>query len=313
MTDTRANTAGMADAQRAIPARHPLRWVAVVVLAVLVAALATSFVTNRRFQWDVIGNYLFSRNIVDGVARTLELTAICMAIGIVVGTLVAVGRLSPNPVLAGAAWVYIWVFRGTPVLVQLILWFNLAALYPELGVGIPGQPLWFEVNTNQLITPLMAAILGLSLNEAAYMAEIVRSGILSVDEGQTEAGLTIGMTRLRVLRRIVLPQAIRVIIPNTGNQLIGLLKYTSLVSVLAVPDLLYSAELVYQQNYKVVPLLLVAAIWYLVITSLLMFGQYYLERHFARGSVRTLPLTLAQRLRGALSRRFPAVPRRVGT
>lgn len=297
MTDSPPIAAERVGAQRALPARHPLRWVAIAIVLVIAAGLVLSAVTNPRFQWDTIGTYLFSVNILSGVGRTLQLTAICMAIGIVLGTLIAIARLSPNPVLSGAAWFYVWVFRGTPVLVQLILWFNLSALYPVI----------FGLNTNQLITPFAAAILGLSLNEAAYMAEIVRSGVLSVDEGQSEAGLSLGMTRMRVMRRIILPQAIRVVIPTTGNQLIGLLKYTSLVSVLAVPDLLYSAELVYQQNYRVIPLLLVASIWYLAITSLLMVGQYYVERHFAKGSVRTLPLTPMQRMRAALTRKAPGV------
>ena len=297
MTETPPIAADRAGAQRALPARHPLRWVAIAAVVVIAAGLITSAVTNPRFQWDVIGTYLFSTNIIGGIGRTLLLTLVCMAIGIVFGTLLAIARLSPNPVLSGASWFYVWVFRGTPVLVQLILWFNLSALYPDI----------LGLNTNQLITPFAAAVLGLSLNEAAYMAEIVRSGVLSVDEGQSEAGASLGMTRMRVMRRIILPQAIRVVIPTTGNQLIGLLKYTSLVSVLAVPDLLYSAELVYQQNYKVIPLLLVASIWYLAITSLLMIGQYYLERHFSRGSVRTRPLTPAQRIRAALIRRAPRV------
>ncbi|MCU1578696.1 MAG: yecS3 [Rhodoglobus sp.] len=300
MTDSPSTTADRYGAQRALPARHPLRWVAIAVVFLVAAGLVTSAVTNSRFEWDVIGTYLFSWNILAGIGRTLQLTLICMAIGIVLGTLLAVARLSPNPVLSGAAWFYVWVFRGTPVLVQLILWFNLGALYPVI----------FGLNTNQLITPFVAAILGLALNESAYMAEIVRSGVLSVDEGQSEAGLSLGMTRMRVMRRIVLPQAIRVVIPTTGNQLIGLLKYTSLVSVLAVPDLLYSAELVYQQNYKVIPLLLVASIWYLVITSVLMVGQYYLEHYFSKGSVRTLPMTPTQRIRAALSRRARPIEER---
>ncbi len=300
MTTTPPTSPTRADALRALPARHPWRWVAIAVVKVIAAALITSFITNPRFQWDVIGAYLFNPSIVAGIGRTLQLTAICMGIGIVLGTVLAVARLSPNPVLSGAAWVYVWIFRGTPVLVQLILWFNLAALYPSI----------FGLDTNAMITPFTAAILGLALNEAAYMAEIVRSGVLSVDEGQSEAGLSLGMTRMRTMRRIVLPQAIRVVIPTTGNQLIGLLKYTSLVSVLAVPDLLYSAELVFQRTYQVIPLLLVASIWYLSITSVLMVGQYYLERHFARGSVRTLPPTPGQRIRAALIRR-PAVAREI--
>jgi polar amino acid transport system permease protein len=192
-------------------------------------------------------------------------------------------RLSRNPVMKSAAGLYIWFFRGTPLLVQLIFWYNLSALYPRLSFGIPFGPEFVSGETNTLVSVWTAAILGLGLNEAAYMAEIIRSGLLSVDRGQTLAAESIGMTDTLMMRRIVLPQALRVIVPPTGNQVIGMLKYTSLVSVVALPELLYSSQLIYTQNFRPIPLLLVASTWYLIVTTVLMVAQSYLERHFGRG------------------------------
>jgi polar amino acid transport system permease protein len=206
-------------------------------------------------------------------------------------------RLSPNPLVSGASWFYIWFFRGTPILVQLLFWNFISALYPKIGFGIPFGPEFFSVDANTLITPFVAAILGLGLNEGAYMAEIVRAGILSVDEGQTDAAHALGMTRLQTMRRIVLPQAMRVIIPPTGNETISMLKTSSLVSVIAIKDLLYSVQLIYAVNYKQIPLLMVASLWYLIFTTLLSIGQYYVERRFGRGFARELPLTPLQRIR----------------
>ena len=230
---------------------------------------------------------------------TLVLTAIAMAIGIVLGVLLAVMRLSPNPIVAGGSWTFIWFFRGTPLLVQLLFWSYIGTLYPEISIGIPfGGPDLITADGNELITPFLAAILGLGLNEGAYMAEIVRAGLLSVDEGQTEAAQSIGMTRLQTLRRIVLPQAMRVIVPPTGNETISMLKMSSLVSVIAFTELLYAVQLIYAVNYEVIPLLIVASLWYLVVTTLLSIGQYYIERRFGRGSSREQPPTFLQRLRG---------------
>jgi polar amino acid transport system permease protein len=206
-----------------------------------------------------------------------------MLIGVVLGTVLAVFRLSRNPLMKSAAGVYIWFFRGTPLLVQLIFWYNLSALYPRLSFGIPFGPEFVSGETNKLLSVWTAAILGLGLNEAAYMAEIIRSGLLSVDRGQTLAAESIGMTDTLMMRRIVLPQALRVIVPPTGNQVIGMLKYTSLVSVVALPELLYSAQLIYTQTFQPIPLLLVASTWYLIVTTILMIAQSYLERHFGRG------------------------------
>lgn len=269
---------------RAIPVRHFGRWITGGAVALLVANAIYSAANNPRFGWHLVGKYLLSSRVLDGLLLTLELTVIAMVTGVVLGAVLAVMRLSPNPVVATASWVYIWLVRGTPLLVQLLFWSFIAALYPRISLGVPfGGPEFFGGNANVLITPLTAAILALGLNEAAYMAEIVRAGILSVDEGQEEAAYALGMTRLRMLRRIVLPQAMRVIVPPTGNQTIGMLKMTSLVSVIAVTDLLYAVQLIYAENYKQIPLLVVACSWYLVFTTILSIGQHFIERHYGRG------------------------------
>jgi polar amino acid transport system permease protein len=227
-----------------------------------------------------------------------------MAIGIVLGVLLAVMRLSHNPLVSGASWFYIWFFRGTPVLVQLLFWYSIAALYPTIAVGIPFGPAFVHADANSLITAFTGAILGLGLNEGAYMAEIVRAGMISVDEGQTDAAQSLGMSRLQTLRRIVLPQAMRVIIPPTGNETISMLKTTSLASVIVVTELLYAAQLIYSVNFKTIQLLMVASIWYIVCTSVLYVGQFYLERYYGRGASRELALTPVQRVRlGMLSLR----------
>jgi polar amino acid transport system permease protein len=285
---------------KAIPVRHPGRWVATAIVLFFVIALAQSMASNNRFRWDVVRHYFFSSEVLHGLLVTLELTAISMAVGIVLGVVLAVMRLSPNPLVSGTSWGYIWLFRGTPVLVQLLFWNFISALYPKLSLGIPFGPELVSHNANSLITPLVAAILGLGLNEAAYMAEIVRAGILSVDEGQTEAAQALGMTRLGTMRRIVLPQAMRVIIPPTGNETISMLKTSSLVSVIAYTELLYSVQLIYSVNYLQIPLLIVASLWYLIVTTVLSIGQYYLERHFGRGSSRNVRDPAFQRLRAGL-------------
>jgi len=272
--------------------------VAVAILAVIVAMMIHGVVTNERFRWDTVGKYLFDQRVGQGILVTLELTVLSMAIAVTLGVILAVMRLSPNPILSGAAWVYLWVFRGTPVYTQLVFWGLVGVLYPQIGFGIPFGPQFATFDGKDLIAPFVAAILGLALNEAAYMAEIVRAGILSVDEGQTEAAAALGMARGQLMRRIVLPQAMRVIIPPTGNEVISMLKTTSLV--IAVPyslDLYAKTRDISTRLFQPVPLLIVAAIWYLVMTSVLMTGQYYLERHYARGSLRTLPLTPLQKLR----------------
>jgi polar amino acid transport system permease protein len=275
--------AGPAPPLKAVPVRHPGRWVAVAVIAVLVAMLVHSFLTNPNFQWDVVGQYLFSDPVLRGLRNTLILTALSMAIGIVGGVLLAVMRLSPNPVLAGAAAVYVWLFRGTPVITQLIFWNFLASLYPRLGLGIPFGPTFVSVDTNAVISVFAASLLGLGLNEAAYMAEIVRGGIQSVDPGQSEAAGALGLSRTQTLRRIVLPQAMRVIVPPTGNETISMLKTTSLVVVIAYFELTVAVQTIYSRTFQTIPLLIVAALWYLALTSVLSIGQMFIERRFGRG------------------------------
>ena len=287
---------------KAIPVRHPGRWVAVALIAVFAIALVDSMASNSRFGWSVVGDYFFSSRILTGLVVTLELTATSMAIGITLGVLLAVMRLSPNPLVSAAAWIYIWLFRGTPVLVQILLWYNIAALYPKFSIGIPFGPTFAHVSANTLITPFVAGMLALGLNEGAYMAEIVRAGIISVPEGQTLAAQSLGMRRLQTMRRIVLPQAMRVIVPPTGNETISMLKTTSLVSVIALPhpELLYASQLIYAVTYQTIQLLIVASLWYLIVTTVLTIGQYYLERHFARGTSRALPETPMARFRRGL-------------
>jgi polar amino acid transport system permease protein len=269
-------------------------------VVLLVAALVVENVaTNKRFQWPEVRAYLFDGTILKtGVLTTVELTAITMVLGAVLGVILAIMRLSPVPVISGAAWIYIWLFRGTPVLVQLLIWYNISALYPNIALGLPFSHLaLFSANSNTLITQFVAAVLALSLNEAAYMAEIVRAGILSVGEGQTEAATALGMTRLRTMKIVVLPQAMRVIVPPTGNETISMLKTTALASVIGLQELTYVSQIIYSRNFETIPLLLVASFWYVVLVTLLTIGQFYLERHFARGTVRTLPPTPLHRLR----------------
>ena len=291
-----------AEQVKAIPVRHPGRWVAAALIAFLAVAIVNSMASNSRFEWSVVGHYFFSSRILSGLVVTLELTATSMAIGIVLGVLLAVMRLSPNPLVAGSSWLYIWIFRGTPVLVQILLWYNIAALYPRFSLGIPFGPTFVHFDASSVITPFVAGMLALGLNEGAYMAEIVRAGIISVPEGQTFAAQSLGMTRLQTMRRIVLPQAMQVIVPPTGNETISMLKTTSLVSVIALPhpELLYAAQLIYSVNYRTIQLLIVASIWYLIVTTVLTFGQFYLERRYGRGASRELSATPLQRLRQTL-------------
>ncbi|GAA1630113.1 amino acid ABC transporter permease [Leucobacter chromiireducens] len=271
------------EALTVVESRHSGRWIAVIVIAILAIATVYTIFTNPRFQWEVVGKYMFNPSILSGLGRTLMLTVISMTIGILLGIVLAVARLSPNKIISGAAWMYSWFFRGTPLLVQLLLWFFLSALFPVVALGVPFGPEIFAIDTNSLITPFSAAILGLALNEAAYMSEIVRAGLLSVPKGQTEAAEAIGMTRLQTMSRVILPQAMRIIIPPTGNETIGMLKNTALVLVIGYADLLTSASLIYARTFETIPLLIVAAIWYLFITAILSVIQYYIERHYSKG------------------------------
>jgi polar amino acid transport system permease protein len=284
---------------KAVPVRRPGRWIVGAIILIVAVALIRSVVDNPNFQWGVVGEYIFDGRILHGLRVTIELTVIAMAIGIFLGVLLAVMRLSPNWLVSGASSFYIWFFRGTPVLVQLLFWYNIAALYPKIALGVPFGPSFIHADANTLITPFTAAILGLGLNEGAYMAEIVRAGIISVDPGQADAAQSLGMTRLQTMRRIVLPQAMRVIIPPTGNETISMLKTSSLASTIVVTELLYSAQLIYSVNFKTIPLLIAASFWYIVCTSVLYVGQYYLERYYGRGE-RNRQQTPLQRIRAGL-------------
>ena len=283
-----------------VPLRHTGRWVAAAAVLLVFAALVRSVLTNPNFGWPVVARYFTTPAVLGGLVLTLWLTAATMVIGFALGTALATMRLSGNPVLAALGWGYVWVFRSTPLLVQLLFWFNIGALYPSLSLAVPFGPTLLHVNTVNLIGPTAAAVIGLGLHEAAYAAEIVRGGVLSVDAGQAEAAQALGMTRARILRRIVIPQAMRSIVPAAGNLLVGTLKGTSIVSVLAVQDLLYSVQLIYNRTYEIIPLLLVATVWYVVLTSLLNVAQHFVERRFARGATRQLPPTPWQRLRARI-------------
>ncbi|GAA2768275.1 amino acid ABC transporter permease [Streptomyces paradoxus] len=289
------------DLPRIVPRRHVGRLLAAAVALLLFAMVVTSVVRNPAFQWGVVGGYFTTAAVLDGLLLTLWLTGVVMVLGFALGVPLAVMRLSANPVLSTLSWGYVWVFRSTPLLVQLLLWFNIGALYPTLGLGIPFGPQFVTVKTVNLLGPALTAVIGLTLHEAAYAAEVVRGGILSVDAGQAEAAQALGIGRARTLRRIVVPQAMRSIVPTSGNMLIGTLKGTSIVSVLAVHDLLYSVQLIYNQTYQVIPLLLVATLWYIAVTTVLSAGQFYVERHYARGAARALPPTPVQRLRARLA------------
>jgi polar amino acid transport system permease protein len=270
-------------AKKVVPVRYWERWLMAAVVLVGVAMAINALVTEKGFHFGVVGQYFFSSTILSGVVLTIELTLGSMAIGIVLGIILAVLRMSKNPILAGVSSAYIWFFRGTPLLVQIIFWYNLAALLPRIGIGIPFGPQFVSGSVNTLIAPITAALLGLGLNEGAYMSEIVRAGMLSVGNGQVEAAQSLGMTQSQTFRKIVLPQAMRVIVPPTGNQVIGMLKGTSLVSVIAIAELLYSAQIIYSNNYQTIPLLIVASLWYLVMTTVLSVGQHFLERKYGRG------------------------------
>jgi polar amino acid transport system permease protein len=299
-----------------VPVRHVSRWFGLAFLALIVAMLVHTIFSkipqsctrvkgtwrcsgyHWRFGWNVIEHYFTNDQVVKGLLITLELTAFAMIIGIVLGVFVAIMRLSHNRLLSGAAWTYTWAFRGTPVLVQILLWGNIAFLFPKLAIGIPFVHIYFvHFGANSVFTLFNAAVTALGLNEGAYFSEIVRAGLIAVDEGQTEAATSLGMTRSQALRLVVLPQALRVIIPPTGNEVISMLKTTSLVSVVAVVDLLGAVTNIYNQNFEIMPMLILASLWYLIVSTILSIGQFYLERHFAKGALRTPPLTPIQRLR----------------
>ncbi|MFC9844959.1 amino acid ABC transporter permease [Streptomyces sp. NPDC060223] len=286
--------AGGPEAIKAIPVPHYGRWASGIIVIALLAALIYAF-SQGNIQWHTVGDQLFVSSVVQGAGRTLLISVLAMIVGVVLGIVLAVMRLSKNPVTSSVAWLYIWFFRGTPVYVQLLLWFNLALIFPVLNLG----PIYKDEMTD-VMTPFMCALLGLGLNEAAYMAEICRAGLLAVDEGQTEASHALGMSHTKTLRRIVIPQAMRVIVPPTGNEFINMLKTSSLVYAVTYNELLRSTSAIGSTSYAVMEMLFVASIWYLAMTSVFSVFQYYLERYYARGSLRSLPDTPWQKIRANL-------------
>ncbi|MFF5564654.1 amino acid ABC transporter permease [Streptomyces sp. NPDC012623] len=293
-SDPRGTPSPVSEPIAAIPVRHYGRYVTAVVAIGLLCAIVYAFAQGN-INWGAIPDYFFDDRILEGVGQTMLLTVVSMLIGVVGGIVLAVMRLSKNPVTSSIAWSYIWFFRGTPVLVQLMVWFNLGLVFEYINLGPIYKDYW-----SSFMTPFLTALLGLGLNEAAYMAEICRAGLLSVDEGQTEASHALGMSHGKTLRRIVIPQAMRVVVPPTGNEVINMLKTTSLVSAVQYYELLRYAQDIGQSSGAPVEMLFLAAAWYLVMTSVLSVGQYYLERHYARGSSRSLPQTPLQRVRANL-------------
>lgn len=280
---------------KAVPVRHPGRWISAVVILGFLAVFLQSLVTNSNFRWDIVGTYILDVKVVQGVGWTLLLTVASMVLAIVLAILLAFMRQSDNPVFRWSSWVWVWFFRGTPVYTQLVFWGLISVLYPKISAGVPFGPELFSFDTSAIVTATVAAILGLGLNESAYLAEIFRAGLKSVDRGQMEAAEALGMGKTKIMWRIILPQAMRVIVPPTGNETIGMLKTTSLV--LAVPftlDLTFATNTLANRTYLPVPLLIVAAIWYLLITSILMVGQHFIEAYYGKGVDNLAPATVAR-------------------
>ncbi|WP_327357175.1 amino acid ABC transporter permease [Streptomyces sp. NBC_01304] len=273
-------------ALKVVPVRHPWRWAAVAVTAVLLAQFVHGLATNSGWEWEVFAEFFTADVVLKAVWITLQLTFYGTALGFALGIVLAFMRLSASPFLRTVAFGYIWAFRSIPLIVQLLFWFNLAYLYQELQFGIPFGPGFFSFDTMGLVGAMSAAVLGLALHQAAYAAEIVRGGVLAVDSGQLEAAAALGIPRLRQLRRIVLPQAMRSILPNAANEVISLFKGTSIVSVMAIGELFYQVQVIYGRNGRVVPLLMVATAWYILLTTALSVLQHYVERHFAKGATR---------------------------
>ncbi|WP_278498578.1 amino acid ABC transporter permease [Pantoea vagans] len=266
--------------------RYYGRWLSALVVLLGVVAMAHSMINNPRFEWQVIAENFTAPSILQGVLMTLQLTAISVVLGFAFGTVLALMRLSSNPVLVAVSWAYTWFFRGVPMLVQLFLWYNIAALYPRIALSIPGLGELWSAQSNALVSPFSAAVIALVMHQSAYTAEIVRAGIQSVGNGQIEAARALGYRPAQIFRHTVLPQAMRAIMPPAGNEIIGQLKTTAVVSVISLQDVLFSAQIIYQRTYEVIPLLLVATLWYLLMTSVLSVGQYYVERYFGRGVTR---------------------------
>ncbi len=288
--DTRASPRGGRDldsvSARLRPRRRPGQWLSAVGALVLVAMLVHTLITNRNFQWPLVWEYFGTKEVLKGLLLTVWLTAAVMVCGYLLGIGIAAMRLSSNHVLRTFAFGYVWLIRSVPPLVQLLFWYELASLYPKLSLGIPFGHEFVTFQTAHLFTGILAAFVGLTLDVAAFSSEIIRGGILAVEQGQSEAAEALGLGRVRIFRKIVLPQAMPAIIPASGNMLIGMLKATSIVSVIAVQDLLYSVQLIYNQNYLIIPLLLVATIWYIILTTVLSIAQFYVERYYSRGTRR---------------------------
>lgn len=283
-----------------VPVRHPGRWVAVAIALVLVAQLVHALVTNPGLEWATFRRYFFDPSVLHGVWVTIELTVYAALAGFAGGMVLAFMRLSPNPLLRVTAYGYVWVVRSVPLLVQVLFWFNISYLYARLSIGVPFGPEFFSFSTTHLVSSVSAAVIALSVNEAAFASEIVRAGVLSVSHGQLEAAAALGIPRRRQLMRIVLPQAMRTIAPNAANQLISLFKNTSIVSVMAIMELFYTVQVIYGRTSRIVPMLLVATAWYVLLTTLLTIFQYYVERRFAKGTTRALPPTPVERVRLAI-------------
>ncbi|MFE2595408.1 amino acid ABC transporter permease [Streptomyces sp. NPDC057617] len=279
---------------KAIPVRHYGRYVSALIAIGVLVALVYAFAQGD-VNWGALPDYFFDDQILTGVWNTVVITVLAMLLGVVLGIVLAVMRLSKNPVTSAIAWFYIWFFRGTPVYVQLLVWFNLGIVFEYINLGPIYKDEW-----SSFMTPFLCALLGLGLNEAAYMAEICRAGLQSVDEGQTEAAHALGMSHAKTLRRIVVPQAMRVIVPPTGNEVINMLKTSSLAVAVQYTELLRATQNVSQTSGATVEMLFLAAVWYMILTSVLSIGQYYLERYYARGSSRSLPATPFQRVRANL-------------
>lgn len=284
--ETDPGASGRPERIRAIPLRHPVRNAFAILLVLLVASFIWDAAFNRpAYDWPSVGKYVFDIRVSQAALVTLELTVLSMVGAILLGSLLAIMRLSPNPVLRAIAWIYLWIFRGTPVYVQLVFWGLLSTIYRSITLGIPFTDIGMSWTTQDTLSVFWLAVIGLALNEAAYMAEIVRAGMLSVDAGQGEASMALGMSWAQTMRRIVIPQSMRVIIPPTGNEVISMLKTTSLVTAVPLSTDLYTRTRdISAETFNPIPLLIVASIWYLFFTSLLMIGQYFLERRFARGT-----------------------------
>ncbi len=283
-----------------VPVRHPGRWVAVAIALVLVAQLVHALVTNPGLEWATFRQYFFDPSVLHGVWLTIELTVYAALAGFAGGIVLAFMRLSANPLLRVTAYGYVWVVRSVPLLVQVLFWFNISYLYSRLSIGVPFGPEFFSFSTTNLVSSVSAAVIALSVNEAAFASEIVRAGVLSVSHGQLEAAAALGIPKRRQLMRIVLPQAMRTIAPNAANQLISLFKNTSIVSVMAIMELFYTVQVIYGRTSRIVPMLLVATAWYVLLTTLLTIFQYYVERRFAKGTTRALPPTPVERVRLAI-------------